>query len=102
MTDFSTPDRIWWANENMIQARYHLPLPGHATLEAVIDVQAYAPSISNQAHIEVVIENSKMEISNHPVNVTPITKPLDAVYTNATVNVNGNTIATVSSNFTPE
>jgi hypothetical protein len=80
----------------MIQARYHVPIPGHATLEAVIDVQAYAASISNMAHVEVVIENSKIDTAHVPV------KPLDAVYTSATVSVNGNTIATVSSSFTPE
>jgi hypothetical protein len=80
-------DRIWWANSQVICARYRLAIPGKGSMEAVIDVHAFA---GGRAFVEVVIENGKVS-SAAPVNPGPQT------YSNATVAVNGSTIATVSS-----
>jgi len=85
---FNTPDRIWWANDRVICCRYRLPV-GAAGLEALIDVHAFA---SNRALVEVVVENGKLDAS-----ATSPTAPANASYSGATVSVNGNTIATVSS-----
>jgi hypothetical protein len=56
-TDFTTPDRIWWANARAICARYRVRLP-HRSLEAVVDVHVYA---GGQAFVEVVLENGHMD-----------------------------------------
>lgn len=88
LTNFSSPERIWWANDRVICARYRLPI-GSAGLEAVIDIHAFA---SNRAFVEIVVENGRVDADAATV-VAPGTK----TYSNATVSVNGNTIATVSS-----
>jgi hypothetical protein len=80
-------DRIWWQNPAVICARYRLPITNKGSMEAVIDVHAFA---GGRAFVEVVIENGKVS-SSSPVN------PGSQTYTNATVAVNGATIATVSS-----
>lgn len=89
LSNFTSPERTWWANPQVICARYRLaaPTPGSTSLEAVIDIHAYA---GGRALVEVVVENGRMS-SSSPV------KPAAATYTNATVSVNGSTIATVSS-----
>ena len=92
VSDFSRPERIWWANAQTVCARYRASAPGHATLEAVIDIHAFAGAF---ALVEVVVENSKMS-SGAPV------KPADASYSAAVVTVNGVTAATVNGNGAPE
>jgi hypothetical protein len=83
---FSTPERVWWSNAQVICCRYRLAI-GSAGLEAVIDVHAFA---SSRALVEVVIENGKMNSAG------PI-RPTSKSYANAIVVVNGLTVATVSS-----
>lgn len=98
LTNFSSPELVWWANSRVICARYRLPAstPGGTALEAVIDITAY-PSPHNRALVEVVIENSRIDA----LNASGTTKPVAANYAAATVSVNGSTIATVStSSFT--
>jgi hypothetical protein len=85
----ATPDRTWWANESTICARYRLSCNVGA-LEAVIDIHAFRAGTNDSALVEVVVENSRM-------NSASPSKPATQTYTNATVSVNGTTIATVSS-----
>jgi hypothetical protein len=91
VTDFATPERIWWANAQTICARYRATAPSHGTLEAVIDIQAFA---TGRALVEVVVENAKM-------NSAAPAKPAVASYS-AVVSVNGNSVATVQSAGGPE
>ena len=86
LTDFSTPAKIWWANERVVCCRYRAPVRGHPTLEAVIDIHAFS---SNRALVEVVVENCKM------ATATPV-QPSAVSYT-AAVTVNGVLVATVQS-----
>lgn len=89
LTDFGTPERIWWATSKTICARYRVaaPTPGGTALEAVIDIHAW----SDRALVEVVVENCKM------TTATP-SAPAAATYTGATVSINGGAaIATVNS-----
>ena len=88
LTDFNKPDWIWWANPQVICARYRLPC-GLGALEAAIDVHALA---GGRAFVEVVIENGKTNC-----DAATVTAPILQKYTGATVAVNGTTIATVSS-----
>ncbi len=88
ITDFASPERIWWANDRVICARYRLPI-GAAGLEAVIDVHAFS---SSRAFVEVVVENGRVN-----ADAASVTAPSTKTYVNATVAVNGSTIATVSS-----
>jgi hypothetical protein len=83
----TTADWTWWANEQVICARYRIPVTGKGSLEAVIDVHAFA---GGRAFVEVVIENGKL-------TATAPVKPTLQTYTGATVSVNGTTIATVTS-----
>jgi hypothetical protein len=92
LTDFSNPERIWWANGAVICARYRMPAPnpGATALEAVVDIHAW----QTRALVEGVIENCKLV----PTQATPI-KPTAATYTSAVVSVNGTAIsAPVSGN----
>lgn len=86
----ATPDRTWWANESTICARYRLSCNVGA-LEAVIDIHAFRAGTNDSALVEVVIENGKVN-----ANLATVTAPTTQSYTNATVSVNGTTIATVS------
>lgn len=88
LSSFGAPERVWWANDRVICARYRLAI-GSGGLEAVIDVHAFA---SSRAFVEVVVENGRVDAS-----AATVTAPSPKVYTNATVAVNGSTIATVSS-----
>lgn len=88
ISNFSSPDRTWWANSQVICARYRLSC-GLGTMEAVIDVHAFA---GGRAFVEVVIENAKVD-----AGLATVTGPSTQTYTSATVAVNGSTIATVSS-----
>lgn len=90
LNSFGSPERTWWANPQVICARYRLaaPTPGTTALEAVIDIHAYS---GGRALVEVVIENGKMTSSSP-------SKPAAATYTGATVTVNGTTVSTVNSN----
>lgn len=98
LTDFSTPERIWWANSRVICARYRLaaPTPGSTALEAVIDISAFGAG-HDRALVEVVIENGKLDAAAS----TFATKPANATYTGATVSVNGTNAATVNSSAAP-
>jgi hypothetical protein len=87
ITDLANPERIWWANAQTICARYRAGVSGHATLEAVFDVQAFA---GNFAFVEVVVENCKMDTA------APVA-PAWAGYTAAVFSVNGRAVATVNS-----
>ncbi len=89
LSSYTAPERIWWANSQVICARYKLPAPtpGSTKLEAVIDIHAYAGSA--RAFVEVVVENGKVTIGS-------ATAPADADYTGATITVAGTLIATVS------
>ena len=84
MADFASPERVWWANDRVICARYRLPV-GSAGLEAVIDIHAFS---SNRAFVEVVVENCKLD----PANPSSLS---DKSYAAATIVVNGSTIVTV-------
>jgi hypothetical protein len=77
-TNFQVPERIWWANAQVICARYRLRAPQHATLEGLVDVHAYA---DGRAFVEVVIENARMDTQS------PL-RPADAAY-DGKVYVNG-------------
>ena len=92
LQNFSAPERTWWANAQTVCARYRAAFSGHATLEAVVDIQAWA---GGRALVEVVVENCKMASS------API-KPAAASYTAAVVTVNGAVVTTVNGNGTPE
>jgi hypothetical protein len=87
ITDFSTPERVWWATPGVICARYRVaaPTPGSTALEAVLDVHAWA----DRAFVEVVVENGRVDLS------APVA-PAAASYTGATVAINGSTVATVN------
>lgn len=74
-------DRIWWANSQVICARYRLPITNKGSMEAVIDVHAFA---NGRAFVEVVIENGKVNADAATVSGTTT-----QTYTNATVSVNG-------------
>jgi hypothetical protein len=91
LSAFGSPDRIWWANERVICARYRLSC-NLGVMEAVIDIHAFAAGVSNRAFVEVVIENGQLNASAATVTA-PVTSHN---YTGATVSVNGSTIATVS------
>jgi hypothetical protein len=91
LSSFGTPDRIWWANERVICARYRLSC-NLGVMEAVIDIHAFAAGVSNRAFVEVVVENGKTNAA-----AATVTAPANQPYTGATVSVNGTTIATVSS-----
>jgi hypothetical protein len=86
LTTFDSPERVWWRSAQVICCRYRLPI-GAGGLEAVVDIHAFA---ANNAFVEVVVENGKLN------SASPV-KPTTKVYTNATVAVNGTTLATVSS-----
>jgi len=88
MKNFASPDRIWWANERVICARYRLPI-GNDGLEALIDVHAFS---SKRALIELVIENGRLD-----ANSQSPTAPSTKIYSDAVVSLNGQRIATVSS-----
>lgn len=88
LSTFSSPEKVWWANARTICARYRIQI-GNAGLEAVLDVHAFA---SDHAFVECVIENGRINAS-----AAAPTAPSNKAYTNATVTVNGTTIATVSS-----
>ncbi len=88
LTDFAAPERVWWANDRVICARYRVSI-GSAGLEAVVDIHAFA---SDRALVEVVIENGRLDASS-PSSVAPAT----VSYTDAVISVNGAAIATVSS-----
>ncbi len=90
LTNFGSPEKIWWANERVICARYRIPV-GTGGLEAVVDVHAFD---ANRAFVEIVLENGKLN-SSSPAGLS------SKSYSNATVAVNGNTIATVSSAAAP-
>lgn len=85
ITNFDTPERIWWANSKTICARYRVTGAGVAgtALEAVIDIQAFD---TGRALVEVQIENCKMNTAS-PV------APATAGYTAAVVRVNGTQIS---------
>ncbi len=91
LTQFGSPERVWWANGQSICARYRLPAPGHATLEAVVDIQAFGVDC---ALVEVVVENSRMNSAN-PV------RPANASYT-AEVLVNNRSVGSARSSDAPE
>ena len=93
ITDFSQPERVWWANAGTICARYRVAAPaaGSTALEAVVDIHAWA----GRALVEVVVENCKM------VTASPVA-PASASYTGAVVAINGATVFTVNGNGAPE
>jgi hypothetical protein len=87
-------DWIWWANSQVICARYRLPITNKGDMEAVIDIHAFA---GGRAFVEVVIENGKVN-----ADAATVATVATQTYTNATVSVtpaggSPATIATVSS-----
>jgi hypothetical protein len=90
LTDFTSPSKIWWANERVICSRYRAPVGTHPTLEAVVDIHAFS---STRALVEVVVENCKM------ATATPVA-PTAVSYT-AAVTVNGAPVATVQTTNAP-
>lgn len=86
LTRFLSPAHIWWSNAQVICARYRVAVGKHATLEAVIDVHAFA---SDHAHVEVVLENGKLHIAAPAM-------PASADYV-ATVRINERVVRSVSS-----
>jgi hypothetical protein len=93
LSDLSVPERVWWVNAQVICARYRLRAPGHATLEAIVDIHAYA---SNFAFVEMVVENGRVDtVLPQPV------RPADADYV-GTLYVNGAAIGSGKSADAPE
>lgn len=92
ISDFSSPQKIWWANERTICCRYVVPVTGDQTLEAIVDIHAYS---SGRAFVEIVVENGRIAASS-PAPAAPSAK----VYT-ATITVNGAPVATVMSSSGP-
>lgn len=92
LNDFSAPERLWWSNPMVVCARYRLRAPGHATLEALVDIQAFASG--SRALVEVVVENARMDSSNPA-------KPADANYIGV-VSVNGAVVGNTRSSDAPE
>jgi hypothetical protein len=84
VTNFAVPAKVWWATERVICCRYIAPVGKHPTLEAVIDVHAYA---GDRALVEIVVENAKLDPSAPAL-------PASVGYT-AKVTVNGALAATV-------
>jgi hypothetical protein len=91
LSDFTLPLRTWWANPATICCRYVLGC-GLGTMKAIIDIHAFKAGVSDRAFVEVVIENGEVD-----ADLGTVTGPSTQTYTNATVKVNGATIATVSS-----
>lgn len=88
LSDFTTPDRTWWANSQCICARYRARQTAGGPLEAIVDLHVYA---TGATFAEVVVENGLVDL------VKPVA-PLSAVYTSASIRVNGtNLIENVSS-----
>jgi hypothetical protein len=90
----ATPDWTWWANSEVVCARYRMPINGKGAMEAVIDIHAFA---GGRAFVEVVIENGKVN-----ADAATVATVATQTYTNATVSVtpaggSPATIATVSS-----
>lgn len=83
LDDLSAPERVWWTSPQLICARYRIAID--ASLEAVIDVHAFASS--DRAFVEVILENAKVDASL-PAPMAPASKQ----YT-ATIRVNGAPIA---------
>jgi hypothetical protein len=90
IADFSRPAKTWWSNANVICCRYRVPVGSDPTLEAVVDVHAFA---ADRALVEIVVENCKM-------NTTAPIAPPSKNYT-ATVSVNERIVATVTSANAP-
>jgi hypothetical protein len=84
LSTFTSPEKTWWANPQVICCRYRINID--STLTAVIDIHAFA----DRAFVEVVLENSLVAAS-----AASITKPSNKAYGSATISVNGSTIATV-------
>jgi len=85
ISNFSTPLVTWWANPRCICARYNAPLT--SGLLGIIDIFAYS---DGSARADVRVMNTLTDIAS-PV------KAASAIYTNATVKINGTVIATVTS-----
>jgi hypothetical protein len=85
-SSFSSPSKTWWANERVICCRYRVPVGSQATLEAVIDIHAFA---GGRAFVEVVLENAKVNAAA----VAPAAP--GAVGYTAAVSVNGASVASV-------
>ncbi len=91
LTNFGSPERVWWANERVVCCRYRISC-GLGVMEAVIDVHAFS---GGRVFVEVVIENSRINSASPAV-------PATQTYINATVAITpasggSTTIATVSS-----
>lgn len=91
ISSFGSPAKTWWANENVICCRYRVPVGSQPSLEAVIDIHAFA---NDRAFVEIVVENGKI----NPAAFTAA--PASVSYT-ATVSVNGTTVTTVSTSNAP-
>ncbi|MGZ8274564.1 MAG: hypothetical protein ACXWUM_11680 [Burkholderiaceae bacterium] len=87
LSSFSTPERVWWSNARVICCRYRAAID--ATLEAVIDIHAFA---SDRALVEVTLENAKID-----ANAASPARPATKTYSGATVTVNGTEVVTVAS-----
>jgi hypothetical protein len=85
----SNHDRVWWANSQVICARYRLPITNKGVMEAVIDVHAFA---GGRAFVEFVIENGKL---NSTASTLPDGTVAAQTYTGATVSINGTSVATL-------
>ena len=94
IADFSAPERVWWANRQVICARYRAAptSAGNTKLEVVADIHAYA---GGRVMVELVVENGRM------TSASPV-KPVAANYGAAVVSVNGASITTVNGNGGPE
>ncbi len=92
--NLAAPSTVWYSNSRMVHASYRVAAPGHASLEAVVYVTAWA----DRAFVEVVIENAKVDIVTG--GVTP--KPAAASYTAAVVTVNGVALPAINGNGGPE
>ena len=82
-------DKVWWANSQVICARYRLPITNKGSMEALFDIHAFA---NGRVLVEVVVENGNVDS-----DASTVPDPGPQTYTNATVAVNGVTFATVSS-----
>jgi hypothetical protein len=90
LSALDNPAQVWWSNERVICARYRVPVGAHPTLEAIIDIHAFA---GGRAFVEVVVENGKLD-SSAP------SAPAAVGYT-AVVSVNGVVVANVGTAAAP-
>lgn len=88
ITNFASPDWVWWKNSQIICARYRVSL-GMGAMEVLIDIHAFAnhPTGGDYAIVECLIENGSIN-----AGAASITTPATQTYS-GTISVNGTQMA---------